>query len=88
MVRSEWKDISTAPTDGTEILVCGGATGSDLYAADPSRPMEGVAHVRYVDYWFCKNECWRIVNAVYYAAWVENPTHWMPMPKTVRRKGE
>ena len=65
---SEWQDISTAPKDGTKVLVGRFTAGM----ADRS----GIVAI---DYWHSRNEHsfegWGRFNAQYWP-----PTHWMPIP--------
>ena len=82
----EWQDISTAPRDGTVVLLCGGEAGDDFSnreLLDPkivtivSRPVTAVwvpkhlpYHRGYWAYAYWDSE-WRSLY--------ENPTHWMPL---------
>lgn len=71
----QWADISTAPKDGTWVLLSGGKTDEDCYAGDEvnqERPITGFyEHGCGWAYDFWDGE-WR--------SWYEKPTHWMPIP--------
>jgi hypothetical protein len=62
----EWQDISTAPKDGTFILVYG------VFSCHP-KPMIMQCG------WF--NEHFECVGAQFDCDFAEIPTHWMPLPK-------
>lgn len=62
--ESPWRPIETAPKDGTNILLCGGANvsqGGWLTGA-----MQGAEDESCAGWWA--------------VGCIENPTHWMPMP--------
>jgi len=71
-ITQEWQHISTAPKDGTPILVF--------------RPTADDDCIRRVgmDYWMTRGtyykECWAHSNAP------DQPTHWMPLPKPPEKK--
>lgn len=60
-VRTQWRQISTAPKDGTFILV-----------------LDADGEVRYAQWnkpgWWCGHDCYGNDE------FVEDPTHWMPLP--------
>ena len=67
----EWQPIETAPTDETPILVWGGTYETDL--SEPYKNDE----IRLVSR---SGAIWYETGGCYYASWVSNPTHWMPLP--------
>ncbi len=73
----EWQDISTAPTDESTIIVCGGEWEGEIAG---SRPLAGVALVTFDGRRFSE------VGGDYYSSWVNKPTHWMPLPKPPQSK--
>lgn len=69
-----WQPIETAPTDGTEILICGGTIKADSYEGD-GWPFRGVAIVTRDD------DSWRGEHEETYDNWYRHePTHWRPLP--------
>ena len=70
--QQEWRDIRTAPKDGTEVLLCGGNLKGEVYV---DRLNHGVVKGR-----FDVNE-WLISNTDYYDVRIEEPTHWQPLPQ-------
>lgn len=67
----EWRSIETAPTDGTDFLVTGGTLETELAGSDDYE----TAIVYRIGSQF------HVPHTCYYAVWVNNPTHWMPLPK-------
>ena len=66
-----WRQIDTAPKDGTPILVFGGSQGRD----DDKAEAEYMGVVRwYFDSWYVAN-----YDSGYYGQW-HGATHWMPLP--------
>lgn len=68
---TEWRDISTAPKDGTHILV-------GTFPHEPGRITTTTAH------WFDFNGEWALsvnYDGAYSNHGVSNPTHWMPLPE-------
>ena len=71
---SQWQDISTAPRDGTEILVYSQWDWNEM--DDPSE-----------DYYIEKaSYMWRGFYA--YESIAVNPTHWMPLPEAPKELSE
>jgi hypothetical protein len=70
---SLWQPIETAPRDGTEILVFGGEWEGE--ATGKTAEVEDERHIVGWD-----GETWKIADTDYYIAWINNPTHWMPLP--------
>lgn len=75
-IKGEWRDISSAPRDGTRILGYGQLAGevngpSEEYEIVPIEWRGGFTD--YVGY------NWYIPFGDAYAAWLK-PTHWMPLP--------
>ncbi len=75
-----WQPISTAPKDGTWVLLAGGTCHQE-YHGDDNRPVVG----QWTDYLngrtSPKYERWQF--AWYeggYDGTYDNPTHWMPLP--------
>lgn len=65
---SEWRDISTAPKDGTQVLLADdGGLVIAAYVAFSGTPPEG-----YHNGWFELETGFREIN----------PTHWMPLPES------
>lgn len=64
-------NLDNAPQDGVPFLVFGGMWVGEINGAEPySHPMIVMTSGRM----YC------VVGTDAYAAWVENPTHWMPLP--------
>ena len=75
---TDWQPISTAPKDGTWILLAGGETDEDDDFADSnvqkSRPVTAFWDESYDVWQFCYWDMnWR--------SGYKNPTHWMPLPE-------
>lgn len=76
--KDGWQDISTAPRDGTRILIAGGTyhyTG-DTFRHEPDFLITDIAH-------FSDNDggCWfSRFGSEYDEGYVHAPTHWMPLP--------
>ena len=75
---SEWQPIETAPKDGTWVLV---------YSAEAIRDEDGgrkIAVAQYTDDLNGRKGVWHWQFAWYdggYYGWVDNVTHWMPLPE-------
>ena len=72
-----WQPIETAPRDGTPVLIAGGTLFSDSGMANDSEgEFNQLAHasLRLGTSWDIQNTC------SFSSSWVENPTHWMPLP--------
>lgn len=72
--EASWQPIETAPKEGL-FIVTGGAISDDLYRDDASYHMvivkaQDEGHVSYYE----------VNDTCYYSVWVEDPTHWMPLP--------
>lgn len=86
----EWRDISTAPKDGTKILTFGMGHGNGRGAYDVNElpsPMFGIAYWGWHDDTrdvevspglFRKEPC-RVLEG-WRTEWAYMPTHWMPLP--------
>jgi hypothetical protein len=62
-----WRDIETAPKDGTEVLLFGKA----LYGREVMKVC-----------WWSNRAAWQIAETVSGATPIFNePTHWMPLPQ-------
>ncbi len=66
-----WQPIETAPKKGP-YLVYGGRMNSDLNFSGPDDEVSGVVKV--------EGSGFSVSDTCYYSVWVENPTHWMPLP--------
>ena len=73
---SEWQPISTAPKDGTPILVFPGLLGHPIVAAW-ERPAKHPPRGR-VGNWSDNFGFWRVVLTNKATPYI--PTHWMPLP--------
>lgn len=69
MEERAWRDISTAPRDGTEVLLYGIWSG-EISGDDPTPDL-------YIG--SCSYEKWVVSGGDYYAAYI-NPSKWMPLP--------
>ena len=83
VVERDWQDISTAPRDGTWILLCGGRTDEDFYLRDEPEAQSRIVSA----FWLLSprgdgdGEEWSV--GFWDGSWrtgYENPTHWMPLP--------
>jgi hypothetical protein len=72
MIMSKWKPIETAPRDGTTILVYGYWEGE--ISGKEKKPNVWLCSSQGVEDEFCLEGCDG------YAAWVNNPMYWMPLP--------
>ena len=75
----EWQPIETAPLN-THVLIYGGNFKCELYGKkDITTPIiKGITGNR---------SCWEISDVCdTYSFWVENPTHWMPLPDVPKGK--
>jgi hypothetical protein len=70
----KWRSIETAPTDGTDFLVTGGQMESELATWDEDYGVALVSRTGSSGSFGCPHTC-------YYSVWVNNPTHWTPLPK-------
>lgn len=75
---SEWKDIATAPKDGTSVIVAvpvewnpGWCIGEAHYRPEVLGDGEG---------WWWANTTPGEYTATSLAEWHRDPTHWMPLP--------
>lgn len=66
----EWKTIDSAP-DGGSFLVFGGTWNGEISDTSDNH----IALVEYVAGQFTE------VGGDYYSSWIQNPTHWMPLPQ-------
>lgn len=75
---SGWRDIASAPRDGTEVLVYGLFAG-EIHGPD-DRPEFGIASYSNGrgDY-SALGFTWDAVGGDAYAVWAK-PTHWQPLP--------
>lgn len=77
----DWQDISTAPKDGTPILVFGGHPdmNSDYRVGYGEPEVYALPSPIAVAWW--EGEDWRHTSydSGYYGRW-EDPTHWQPLP--------
>lgn len=80
--RYRWRDIESAPKDGTKILVSGGQWISDSngWPVDDPRPCDEPEIVAYNSLGL-KPFCWRGPNDEAHDEYYwHSPTHWMPLP--------
>jgi hypothetical protein len=81
---TEWQPIETAPRQG-RYLVWGGIIRSDAFSDYTNKYIVLVE----VD---CDDDlepiCFSVADSEYYSPSIENPTHWMPLPKPPPVKGE
>jgi hypothetical protein len=69
----DWQPIETAPEKGA-FLVWGGTEGGELGGEAAVREaMKVEAAIK-------GRARFDVANTCYYAVWVDNPTHWMPLP--------
>lgn len=68
----QWAEISTAPRDGTPILIAGGTYEYDGYGPYPFLRVV-------IAYWY--RDHWRGEDRQAHDEWyVHEPTHWLPLP--------
>lgn len=79
---TEWRDIATRPSEET-FLVIGGRLHSELGGGDPCVEAVKVRYSPADD--FQERESFDVVDACYYGLWVENPTHWLPLPSATNQ---
>lgn len=75
-----WRDIESAPKDGTEVLV---------YC--PTMLDSGVCWAYYYKYKFQENNEIESIEGFYMGkdfGWCDNPTHWMPLPQPPKNEDE
>jgi hypothetical protein len=68
-----WQPIETAPTEG-RFLVFGGMIETELGMPEPS---PGPVLVEMFPY----SKQFGAADVCYYGVWVNNPTHWAPIPE-------
>ena len=73
-----WQDISTAPKDGTPVLLYGRLEG------EVSGDWDG-EHVAIGSFLY---ERWSVDATDYYEVTVVNPTHWQPLPQPPGEENE
>lgn len=73
-----WQPIETAPKDETPILVYGGYWEGEVSGLN-SAPHDEAEKSTIVQY---DGRRYSVCGGDYYATWVRNPTHWMPLPKS------
>lgn len=66
-----WQPIESAPD--TEILVWGGSWESELSSEEYDN--DEIVHVKKSGVFF------EILGGTYYSTWINNPTHWHPLPE-------
>ena len=79
--QPQWQPIETAPKGGP-FLVYGGELGGEL--SYPAKSTEAVkVSGRAADNLYHKkgDVVFEVADTDYYAVWVVNPTHWMPLPE-------
>jgi hypothetical protein len=69
-----WQPIETAPKDETPVLIFGGIQHPEVGS---SRTITRATLAN----WSTSSECWDVLDCDYYSVSIENPTHWMPLPK-------
>ncbi|WDI91963.1 DUF551 domain-containing protein [Xanthomonas campestris] len=70
---SEWREIESAPKDGTKVLLGGGTYSYGMYVG------ENYSDVT-IAYWYVDH--WRGEDRPMHDEWnTHNPTHWMPLPE-------
>lgn len=69
-----WQDISTAPKDGTVVLVYG-FSESDYVDLEDGEP--GITRSTYPAYVSIQKHIWWLAGELYQ---IRLPTHWMPLP--------
>ena len=70
-----WREIESAPRDGTWVLLKGGVLDVEQYADEAGQLPPCVCA-----FWYAPLECWSF--AFWDGAWrsdYENPTHWLPL---------
>lgn len=74
---SEWLTIETAPRDGTRVLLGGGKCHCEYLDREITEPMAASyeRHWKYGGTWLVAG-----MEAGYSVAFVDAPTHWMPLP--------
>lgn len=76
VVKPNWQPIESVPKNGS-YLVCGGILLSELgeSVANVIAKVEGKS--------YSGENCYTVADGCYYEAWVDSPTHWMPLPPEV-----
>lgn len=77
----EWQDISSAPKDGTQILVFTQWAGDEIF----SEPFDSV-QIAYWDEGNLTDDYWHR-DAGWELEKIGEPTHWMPLPPAPQEKG-
>lgn len=71
-----WRNIITAPRDGTPVLIAGGVVEYDAASSSEPWPFDGVT----IAHWDGDN--WNVgYGSEYDGEYWHEPTHWMPVPK-------
>lgn len=82
----EWQDISTAPRDGSSVMLYGGEACSEIgnpYPIDEAVKAYWNKEANYSedeDGEYTAKGGWEFVDTSYYGISLKNPTHWMPLP--------
>jgi hypothetical protein len=83
--ETQWQPIETAPKD-RPILVSGGKVNNELGGCWKN---DGWVKVYWDNEdWQEPEKRWQVCDTCYYGVWVENPTHWMPLPEPPKEKND
>lgn len=70
-----WQPIETAPKEGS-FIVTGGTINDELYRSYEPYHMAIVG----VNTYEHTRHYYEVINTCHYSVWINNPTHWMPLP--------
>jgi hypothetical protein len=75
----KWQTIETAPKDGTAVLLWGGQCENDLGGRWDNK---GIVYAvfQHGDPEYDDPDLWVELGGCYYSSWINNPTHWHPLP--------
>lgn len=75
---SQWQDISTAPKDGTFVVLYGVWAG-EIHGINAHSPCADIGFWSGGKSDFAGGDWWSLTTGDAYACWML-PTHWMPLP--------
>lgn len=82
-----WRDIASAPRDGTKVLICGGTFGDDTSLGGPY-PFDGVSIAHWTGIDFPGDMPWEGNPCHSHDDYRRHlPTHWQPLPSPPSAEG-